>query len=131
MLSSLIGITILVAGFAVILERVQLIAFTRRVISLGRASLQTIKDPSLSDADKERTIQANTIAMFRLLGILLAGMALAVLVPLLFVWVLSQLGWVSLASVLTALTRWDVIAAVSVLGVIIYRICSKWRPKTT
>ncbi len=129
MLSNLIGIAILVAGFAVILERVRMVPFTQKVIALSRTSVQTLRNPSLSDDEKERLIQANTIAMFKLFGILLGGMALALLIPLFVVWVFDQLGWVSLPGVLSALTRWDVIVVVSIVGIIIYWISSKWRQK--
>lgn len=131
MLSNLIGVVILVAGFAVILERVRLVPFTRKVISLSRASVQTLRNPALSDDEKERLTQANTIAMFKLFAVLLGGMALALLVPLIVVWVFDRLGWVSLPGVLNALTRWDVIVVVSIVGIFIYWMSSKWRLKTT
>ncbi len=131
MLSNVFGIAILVTGFAVILERVRLVPFTQEVVALGRKSVDTLRDPALSDDEKEQLMQTNTLVMLKLLGVLLAGMGAALLIPLFVVWVLDQLGWLSVSAVLAMLTRWDVIAIVSVLGVMIYWVTSKWRLRTT
>ena len=69
--------------------------------------------------------------MFMLLGVLLGGMALSLLVPLIVVWVLDQVGLLSLSEVLGTLARIDVIVIVSVVGIFIYWISSKWHAKTT
>lgn len=127
MLSDVIGIGILVAGFAVILERVRLVPFSRDVVALSRKSVQTLRDPGLSDDEKERITQANTLSMIRLLVVLIGGTVAALGFPLFFVWVLDQLGLLSLSDVLHALTRWDVLVAVSVVGVFVYWATSKWR----
>lgn len=131
MIPNLIGIVILVAGFAVIIERARLVPYTRKVIELSRQSVQALGNPALSDDDKERIAQSNTLAMIRLLGALLCGTLAALGVPLLVVWGLDRLGWLSLDDVLTSLARWDVLVAVSVVGVGVYWITSKWRTRVS
>ena len=116
-----------VVGFAVTIERLHLPARARDVSRHSTASLNVLRDESLSDADKEAALQDRSRHLFRLLGILAGGSILALGLPLGIVWLLGQVGVGSFGGTLAVLQRVDFLAGTTVLGLLAYFIVQQAR----
>lgn len=127
----LLGATIVVILFALLLNVVGVIPKSRDVVSISRRALQTIGNKALSDADKERLMQEATLQMLRLLVALLAGTAVALLLPLAIIWALQPLGLFTISGVLEAFTRWDFIVGGSILGIATYFLAVRWSKRNS
>lgn len=117
---------LVVGGFAVVLEWLDL---PRRAAEVGRRSrscLQTLRDPALSDERKEEVLQSHALRLFVLLAVLSGGSVLALAMPLCVVWGLHQLGWASLPAVWSTLQRLDFLGVVSVAGGLLWVIAQRW-----
>lgn len=66
-----------VVGFAATLEVLNLPAHAREVGERGKAALEMFRDDERSDREKEKALQRAAGRLFRLLGILTGGSALA------------------------------------------------------
>ena len=111
---------LVVVGFAATLK---LLDLSGRAMEVGRCSrecLLVLRDPTLGDDSKERQLQSYSVRLFRLLGILLGGGAVALGVPVVAVWLLEGWGVGSLAGVLSILQRIDFLVAATVLGSLAY-----------
>ena len=123
-MSFLLAVFVVVA-FAAVLERLHLPDRAREVRDRANDALAVLRDPALSDARKERELQGHSVALFRLLGILVGGSALALALPLAVVWLLGQVGVSSFGAVLSVLERLDFLAAVTVAGLLGYLVYRK------
>ena len=86
-----------------------------------------LRDDSLSDREKEEALQQRARRLFKLLGILVGGSALALGLPLLGVWPVEQLGIGSYGRTLAVLQRIDFLAGVTVVGVLGYLVVRRVR----
>lgn len=109
-----------VAGFALVFERLKLPEHAREAASRAHQSMRTLRDPELDDDGKEEALRDHAIQLFRLLGILLGGSILAIGLPLFPVWLLDLTGAASMDAVLAVLERPDFLAGVSVAGCLAY-----------
>ena len=116
-----------VVGFAVTIERLHLPARAREVGQHSTASLDALQDESLSDADKEAALQDRSGQLFRLLGILTGGSALALCLPRGIVWLLGQVGVGSFQDTLAVLQRIDFLAGTTVAGLLGYMLAQRVR----
>lgn len=114
---SLLLALFVVAAFAATLEALSLPDRAREVMDRAGDSLRVLRDPGLSDAEKERRLRRQSVRLFGLLGILAGGSILALGLPLGVVWLLERAGVGSLAAVLSVLERLDFLAAVTVAGI--------------
>jgi hypothetical protein len=90
----------LVLGFVALARLLRMIERSTEVFAISRRSFDVIRDSSLSDDDKEATLQRNALQLFRLFFLLtLAGLA-AVFLPLGLVWCADRLAWISLQEVM-------------------------------
>jgi hypothetical protein len=105
-----------VVGFAATIEYFDLPDRARTVGERSSRSLAVLRDDSLGDREKEEALQSRSRELFRLLGILTGGSALALGLPLGIVWVLGQLDIGSFWSVMSILERLDFLAGVTVVG---------------
>lgn len=109
-----------VVGFAAIIEYLELPARARAVGERSRATASVLGDDSMEDREKEKALQKQSRHLFRLLGILVGGSALAIGLPLGIVWVLGAWGVGSFSGTLNVLERIDFLAAVTVAGLVGY-----------
>lgn len=116
-----------VVGFAVTIERLHLPTRAREVGRHSMASLDVLQDESLSDADKEAALQNRSRQLFRLLGILTGGSALALGLPLGIVWLLGQVGVGSFHGALAVLQRIDFLVGTTVVGLLAYFLVQRLR----
>lgn len=116
-----------VVGFAVTIERLHLPARAREVGRHSTASLDVLRDDSLDDAAKEEALQDRSRDLFRLLGILTGGSALALGLPLGVVWLLGQVGVGTFGGTLAVLQRIDFLAGTTVVGLLAYFLVQQVR----
>lgn len=98
----LLALTVVV-GFALGTTWLRLPARAREAATLARESFGVLRDPSLDDLAKERTLQRKTGRLVRLSGVLIGGSLVSLGLPLLLIWFLELLGIASLAAVLSTL----------------------------
>lgn len=116
-----------VVGFAVTIERLHLPARARDVGRHSTASLDVLRNESLSDADKETALQDRSRQLFRLLGILTGGSVLALGLPLGAVWLLGRVGVGSFEDTLAVLQRIDFLAGTTAVGLLAYFLVQRLR----
>lgn len=119
--------TFVVVGFAAVLEYLQLPTRAREVGQYSTECLGVVQDDSLSDREKEDALQQRAGRLFKLLGILVGGSALALGLPLLGVWLVGQLGMGSFGRTLAVLQRIDFLVGVTVVGVLVYVVVRRVR----
>lgn len=118
-----------VVVFAVMIDRLNLVARAREAGTRAKDSLQVLRDRSLDDDAKERRLQRNAVRLFQLVGILTGGSLIALFIPLSAVWLLDQIGVGSLDRVLSVLQRVDFLAGTMVIGLFGYllvRRAGRW-----
>lgn len=118
--------SLVVAGFALVLERLDLPDRAAEVGRRSRSCLEVLRDPALTDERKEAALQSHALRLFVLLGILSGGSALALAVPLGTVWGLHQMGWASFPAVWSTLQRLDFLAVVTVAGGVVWLVARWW-----
>lgn len=119
-----------VVGFAATLEYLNLPGHARTVGDRSSDSLEVLRDDSLGDREKEEALQSQSRELFRLLGILVGGSALALGLPLGIVWMLGQLGVGSFWGTIGVLERIDFLVGVTALGGLAYLAFRKLYPST-
>lgn len=119
---SLVLATVVVIVFSVVLRRAKVTEHAREATGQARRTAKVLRDPLLSDRERERELQESAK---RLLGLsaMIAGLGtLALALPIGGVFALDWLGWVSSAEVLTILQRVDFLLAATVIVSISYRV---------
>jgi len=105
-----------VVGFATTIEYFDLPDRARTVGERSSRSLAILRNDSLGDREKEKALQSQSRELFRLLGILTGGSALALGLPLGIVWLLGQVGVGAFWGTMSILERLDFLAGVTVVG---------------
>ena len=106
-MTAYVGAVVFVLGFAAILAGGKLIARTREVLAASKRSVSIIADKTLSDHEKEKALQKNSLALFAASGVLLVIIAIALAVPYGVVWLLDRAGVVPLGRTLAVLMSWQ------------------------
>ena len=123
---SILGALFMVILFAVLLEVLGVVDRAREVVATSQTAMSALRNPDLSDDEKERTMQQSSVTMFKLLFFLVVGTAAAILIPLAVVWVAEQAGLVTVGAVLDLFLRWDFLIGSSLLGIAVYLAVAKW-----
>ncbi|MCS4201460.1 hypothetical protein [Salinibacter ruber] len=119
-----------VVGFTATLEQLNLPGHAQAVGERSSRSLSVLRDDSLGDREKEEALQSQSRELFRLLGILVGGSALALGLPLGIVWLLGQLGLGSFWGTIGVLERIDFLVGTAALGGFGYLAFRKLYPPT-
>src|SRR6185436_9488480 len=90
----------LLAAFVVLARALGLTERSRSVLATTRDSMAVMRAASLTDEQKEASLQANAIALFKSFLILSAGLGVAALLPAAALWLGDRLGWLSFDRVL-------------------------------
>lgn len=114
--------SLVVVGFAGVLERLGLPARAEEVARRSRECLAVLQDPALDDDRKEAALQGHARRLFVLLAVLVGGSVLALGLPLGAVWALDRVGWASFRGTWATLQRVDFLAAVSLGGGLLWLI---------
>lgn len=113
---ALIGASLVVLGFATLAHLMDLVPKSVSVLGHSRSAVAVMRDSNLNDDEKESALQASALALVRLLMQLLAGSAVAALVPIGLIWLLDMLGLMSFEAVLDTLASWRFLLAATVVG---------------
>lgn len=119
-----------VVGFAAIIEYLDLPGRARAVGQRSKTTLSVLRDDSMEDREKETALQQQSRQLFRLLGILVGGSALALGLPLAIVWLLGRMGVGSFWGTLGILERIDFLAGVTVAGGLGYLLVRRFSPSS-
>lgn len=111
---------LVVIAFAVLLERLPLASRARTVADRACKTLETLRDSQLDDETKERTLQRNAVGLFGLAAAIIGLSLLALLLPLVMVWLLDRAGLASMSEVLAVLQRADFLVAATIVGASTY-----------
>lgn len=119
------GAVFLVIAFVFILEALKLPARAGEVVAISQGSLGTLRDPALSDAEKEKSLQRHAVRLFALFFQLALGGAAALLLPAGVIWLLDRAGVVSFDGVIGVASSWTFILASTLVVVLVL-----WRRAT-
>jgi hypothetical protein len=117
---SFLAATFVVVAFALTIERLNLAARGREVVSRATECLKVLRDPSMDDEAKERILQHQALRLFGLFWVLIGGGILALGLPLSAVWLLDLVGVMSVAAVLSVLGRIEFLVGVTVVGSVVF-----------
>lgn len=120
-----IAAAFLVVAFLVLLQLMRVPARVTEIGTVGRSALATLRDPGLSDADKEKAMRAGSL---RLLGLFLriaSATAVALLVPAGVVALAATTGVVDFATVLECTLSWQVLLGATMLGLVVMRVLAR------
>ncbi len=131
MILDFVGAVLVVGLFAILIHVIGLVGTTKEVLTVGRQAAATLRDTTLTDEEKERRTQQNSLRLFRLLTVLVFGIAIALFLPLALIWLMQLVSLVSLGGVMDMLLRWDFIIGVTVLSFFIYISVIKWRRRNS
>ena len=122
----LIGALLVILLFAFLLHLVRLVSKTKKVLSIGQQAIATLRNNALSDDEKERKMQQDSLRLLRLLFVLTSRGLVAILLPLVLIWLFSLVGLFSFEGVLSMFMRWDFILGSTALGIATYVGSVKW-----
>ena len=99
-MSQWVGAIILVVGFVTLIQLLGVVKKSHNVVRIALHSMKIIGSPRLSDEQKESKLQKNSQRLFGLFFVLAIGSAIAIFIPLGFLWLGDRWGWLSLSAVL-------------------------------
>jgi hypothetical protein len=119
---------IAIAAFIVVFWLVQVVPVAVRAIAVARKSIDSMRDPALSDDIREKAVQEGALLLFRSFASIAIRSVTALVAALLPISVADWMGVAPIAHVLSFLARWDVIIGGTAVVVGIYYICARiWR----
>ncbi|MEO8722859.1 MAG: hypothetical protein ABI395_04950 [Sphingobium sp.] len=90
MIASYMGAVFIIIGFSVLFVKLRLTEKAKQIQGVASQSMATLSNSTLSDDDKEAAMRRDSKALFMLFVTLTAGLAVALGLPLLLVWLV---GW--------------------------------------
>jgi hypothetical protein len=109
--SSYAGAALIVVGFSWLLFRLRLVERSSKINGIVRQSAATAANRSLSDDEKGRALRRHSLTLFGLFASLTFGLALAVGLPILLVWLLALARLWSFEGALKATVSWPLLIA--------------------
>ena len=101
-----------------------------QIISIARTSTAALRDPSLSDDQKERCSRRSSLLLFKWTAILVVRFAFAIIVPIIFLVLIVELRLVELSALMSTLESPPVviIATLVIVTSLFWRLLSaNWR----
>jgi hypothetical protein len=105
------GAILIVAGFCWLLLRLQLAERSKLISGIVRQSVATTADRSLSDDAKAKALRRHSLALFGIFARLTLGLALAVGLPILLVWLIAFTRLWSFQGAIDATLTWPFLVA--------------------
>lgn len=118
MIGSYAGAILIVVGFTWLLIRLRLVERSRQINTIVRESAATTADRSLSDSAKAQALRRYSMTLFGLFASLTLGLAIAVGLPILLVWLLALAQLWSFEGALEATLSWPFLIAGLVLFIL-------------
>ena len=119
------GAIFLVIGFIFILKISRLVEKSTRVIGISKQAMTELRNPELSDDDKETAMQAHSKQLVGLFFLITIGGIAAVFFPLAVIWGLDWLELLSIGAVLDVALSWPFIVLTCVLLIVVLVINRK------
>ncbi|MCB9885794.1 MAG: hypothetical protein H6838_09890 [Planctomycetes bacterium] len=123
-----IAAAFLVVSFLVILQLLRVPARVAEISSVSRSALRTVRDPALSDADKEKAMRAGSLRLFVLFAIIALATLAALAAPAAVVGLAAAAGLVDFEAVLACTLSWQILLGATVVGVIVMRAMPRRQP---
>jgi hypothetical protein len=120
-----LGVALVVAGFAALFHALRVVPTTREVLRRSPEVLRTLRDPTLSDREKELATRRHAGALLGRGAWIAVATGLALAAPIGLVWLLDRAGWADLAGTTAVLMdgRFQAAAAGAVvLGLAVRRL---------
>ncbi len=116
---TIVGAIILVVGFIAIINIFDLVGKSKKVIDVAKHSADVFQNPDMSDLEKEKAMQKNSIILFKYFFIIVAVCAIAVFAPLGVIWLVQLTGVTTVENVLHATFSWQfiVISSIFIIGI--------------
>ncbi len=108
---SVIGAILIAGGFIFFITVFNLVEKSRLVFKVSQDSLAIVRDPSLSDEEKEKAMQQSSKKLFALFFIILFIGGVAIFVPIGLIWLLDKAGLFNLQSAIARTLSWQFILA--------------------
>jgi len=118
-MSQWVGAIILVVGFVVLLQLLGVTKKSHNVVRIALHSMKIIGSSRLSDEQKESKLQKNSKRLFGLFFILALSGAIALLIPMVILWLGDRLGLLSLDAVLATTVSPAFLIVSSILAIAI------------
>jgi len=112
-----VGGAILVVGFVVLIKYLKVIEKSSRVLLIARQSVSIIRDTNNSDLQKEIAMQKYSKELLFLFLVIMAGSALAVIIPTALVWLMDLSGILSFQNVIEVVLSWRFIVSSIIISV--------------
>lgn len=122
-----VGAIAIVFLFVIFLQLFRVVSSSKEVVSIAGNVLSVVKDKDLSDLEKEKTMQRYTVVLLKHFFLIALGCALALAIPLGFIWGFERLGLMSFDRVMDITLSWQFILATTVLGFAFYYLVVKKR----
>jgi len=113
------GAIFLVVGFVVVLKIAGLVEKATRVIDISKHAVAILRDPAMSDDDKESAMQSHAKQLAGLFLLLTLGGVAAIFLPLAVIWVFDRLELLSIDAVLHVALSWPFIIATTVVIILV------------
>ena len=123
-----IAAAFLVVSFLALLQLMRVPARVTEIGQVGRSALRTMRDPGLSDADKEKAMRAGSLRLFALFAIIALATVVALAVPGGIVALVATSGLVDFETVIARTLSWQILLGGTVVGLVAMRLLAR-RPK--
>ncbi|MCA8977429.1 MAG: hypothetical protein KDC98_22090 [Planctomycetes bacterium] len=120
-----IAAAFLVASFLVLLQVMRVPSRVAEIGAVGRSALRTIRDPDLSDADKEKAMRAGSLRLFGLCGLIVIAVVAALAVPAGLVALVALTGLVDFDAALERTLSWQILVGATLVGLFGMRLLAR------
>lgn len=120
MVIELLGATFLVAGFLLLFKLFNLAKQAGDAVTLSRAAFFEISRRDIDDDEKERNLRVHAVKLAVIFALLVTGGLAAAGLPVLLLWGLDYLGYVSIEAILTVAASWQFLLAATVFTLLVF-----------
>lgn len=104
-----------------------IVAASARAIAVSRRAVAVMREPTVSEDEKEQAIRGFSIQLFGLFASITARGVLLLAVPAVLMAGFSFIGLASFEGVIELLVSWEAILAVTAAGIILLWLQQRWR----
>lgn len=109
-----------VAVFMVCLKLFGVVRLSENVLAASRRAVGVMRDGELDDTEREKTIQQASIRLLGMFLAILIRIAAVLVAAFLPIWLISLTGATTIDAVMSFLSRWDVIAIMTLVMIAAY-----------
>lgn len=111
-----------VVAFLVAFAVLQIVSQCKSAIGVAHGAVGTIKDPGLTDLDREKLVQKASITLIKLFVSILVRSSLSLFIAAIPIWIAEKTSFAESEAVIEFLSRWDVIIATSLIIIILFAL---------